>query len=95
MKRFFIWLIRGYQRFISPFFPPSCRFYPTCSTYSIQAIEKHGALKGSLMAIARISRCHPLTEGGRDPVPDHFTLKRQRETKHNEEKKVNKSNETF
>lgn len=70
-------LVRFYQRFISPLFPPSCRYYPTCSTYTIQAIEKHGAIKGSIMGMARIGRCHPLADGGRDPVPDHFTLKRQ------------------
>lgn len=62
-------LIRGYQRFISPIFPPSCRFYPSCSEYSYQAIEKYGALRGGWMGIRRISRCHPWNPGGYDPVP--------------------------
>ena len=58
-------------------FPPSCRFRPTCSVYMIQAIEKHG-LKGIIMGIARILRCHPLSETGDDPVPDYFSLKRNK-----------------
>lgn len=62
-------LIRGYQRFISPIFPPSCRFYPSCSEYSYQAIEKYGALRGGWLGIRRISRCHPWNPGGYDPVP--------------------------
>ncbi|MDR2976343.1 MAG: membrane protein insertion efficiency factor YidD [Streptococcaceae bacterium] len=76
MKKFLIMLVRGYQRFISPIFPPSCRYYPTCSSYMIQALQKHGALKGFLMGIARILRCHPFVPGGVDEVPDHFSLKR-------------------
>lgn len=75
MKRFLIWLVRLYQRFISPLFPPSCRYRPTCSAYMIQALEKHGS-KGFLMGLARILRCHPFVEGGEDPVPDHFSLRR-------------------
>ena len=59
MKQVLTWLVRGYQRFISPLLPPSCRYYPTCSTYMIQALQKHGAIKGSLMGIARILRCNP------------------------------------
>lgn len=62
-------LIRFYQRRISPAFPPSCRFYPSCSEYSYQAIEKYGALRGGWMGIRRISRCHPWNPGGFDPVP--------------------------
>ncbi|WP_125545944.1 membrane protein insertion efficiency factor YidD [Levilactobacillus lindianensis] len=69
-------LVRGYQRFISPLFPPTCRYYPTCSTYMLQALAKHGALKGGLMGMARILRCHPFVRGGIDPVPDHFSLRR-------------------
>lgn len=68
MKRFFIALIRGYQKFISPLFPPSCRFQPTCSQYAIEAIQKYGALKGGAMAIWRILRCNPFGKGGYDPV---------------------------
>ena len=62
-------LIRGYQRFISPGLPSSCRFYPSCSEYTYQAIEKYGALRGGWMGIRRISRCHPFHPGGYDPVP--------------------------
>ncbi|AKP63691.1 MULTISPECIES: membrane protein insertion efficiency factor YidD [Levilactobacillus] len=76
MRHLLSFLVRGYQRFISPLFPPTCRYYPTCSTYMLQALEKHGAFKGSLMGIARILRCQPFVRGGVDPVPDHFTLKR-------------------
>lgn len=70
-------LVRFYQRFISPLTPPSCRYHPTCSNYMLEALEKHG-FKGLFMGIARILRCHPFTEGGEDPVPDHFSLKRNR-----------------
>src|SRR5699024_276935 len=80
MKKLLMLLVRGYQKSISPLFPPSCRYYPTCSNYTMEALDKHGALKGSLMGIARILRCHPFVEGGIDPVHDHFTLKRQRPT---------------
>lgn len=76
MKRLFITLVRIYQRYISPLTPPSCRYNPTCSQYTVEAIEKHGALKGSLMGLSRIMRCHPFTDGGFDSVPDHFTLSR-------------------
>ncbi len=60
--------IRFYQRFVSPVFPHTCRFYPTCSEYSVQAISKYGILKGGLMSIWRIIRCNPLNPGGYDPV---------------------------
>ncbi len=69
MKSAFVFLIRGYQLFLSPLFPASCRYYPTCSQYAIDAIEKHGAMKGSLLAAKRISRCHPFSAGGFDPIP--------------------------
>ncbi|MGT2666852.1 membrane protein insertion efficiency factor YidD [Streptococcus rifensis] len=77
MKKVLISLVRWYQKRISPLSPPSCRFQPTCSNYMIEAIEKHG-LKGVLMGIGRIFRCHPLSSVGDDPVPDHFTLRRHR-----------------
>lgn len=80
MKRILIAPVRFYQRFISPAFPPSCRFEPTCSNYMIQAIEKHG-FKGVLMGLARILRCHPWSKTGKDPVPDHFSLKRNHKQK--------------
>ncbi len=69
MKRVFLVLIRGYQRFISPAFPPSCRFYPSCSEYTYQAIDKYGAFRGGWMGFRRILRCHPWNPGGFDPVP--------------------------
>lgn len=75
MKSIIINFVRLYQKWISPLFPPSCRYRPTCSTYMIEAVEKHG-IKGVLMGIARILRCHPFVEGGEDPVPDEFTLRR-------------------
>jgi len=61
--------IRGYQLLISPLLPPSCRYYPTCSSYAMEAIEKHGTVAGSWLAIRRIARCHPFRPGGFDPVP--------------------------
>lgn len=76
MERFLIQLVKAYQRYLSPLFPPSCRYQPTCSNYMIQAINKHGAFKGFLMGMGRIFRCHPLIMGGQDPVPDYFTLRR-------------------
>ena len=69
MKRVLMTLIRGYQRFISPGLPSSCRFYPSCSEYTFQAIEKYGALRGGWMGVRRIGRCHPFNPGGYDPVP--------------------------
>jgi uncharacterized protein len=82
MKKIFIGFIRGYQKFISPLFPPSCRYYPTCSNYAVQAIQKHGAIKGSIMGMTRILRCHPFIKGGYDPVPDAFSIHRNREHQH-------------
>ncbi|MCI5802016.1 MAG: membrane protein insertion efficiency factor YidD [Oscillospiraceae bacterium] len=74
MKRVLIWLIRLYQRFLSPLKPaPTCRFYPTCSSYAIQAISRFGIWKGGLLALKRILSCHPFHRGGYDPVPDHFS----------------------
>ncbi len=68
ISRFFIWLIRGYKKYISPSLPPSCKYLPTCSQYAIDAIVKYGALRGSLMALWRILRCNPFSKGGYDPV---------------------------
>lgn len=67
--RLWILPIRGYQRFISPLFPPVCRFYPSCSAYAVEALRVHGALYGWWLAIRRIARCHPFNPGGLDPVP--------------------------
>lgn len=69
MKTLALALIRFYKRFISPVLPSACRFEPTCSVYTYQAIEKYGVLKGGWMGVKRISRCHPLHPGGYDPVP--------------------------
>ena len=68
IKRILIIIIRGYQKFISPLFPSTCRFYPTCSTYFIQALEKYGPFKGTYLGIKRILRCHPGNPGGYDPL---------------------------
>ena len=68
-KRAILFLIRVYRRYISPLFPPCCRFYPTCSTYAMQGVEKYGALKGGWLAVKRILRCNPFNDGGYDPVP--------------------------
>lgn len=75
MKKILIKLIRFYQIAISPLTPPSCRFYPTCSHYGIEAIKVHGALKGSMLTIIRILKCHPFHPGGFDPVPERKAKK--------------------
>jgi putative membrane protein insertion efficiency factor len=68
-RRLLATLIRGYQRFVSPALPPSCRFYPSCSQYALEAVTRHGALKGGWLAARRLARCHPFHPGGFDPVP--------------------------
>lgn len=69
MKRVLIFIIRGYQKFISPMLPKNCRYYPTCSQYFIQALERYGVLKGTFLGIKRILKCNPLFKGGYDPLP--------------------------
>ena len=72
MKHLLIWLITFYRKGISPLTPPSCRFIPTCSEYALQAVEKYGALKGSWLALRRLSKCHPFHRQETieyDPVP--------------------------
>ncbi|MBI1808384.1 MAG: membrane protein insertion efficiency factor YidD [Gemmatimonadetes bacterium] len=69
MRHVLVWIVRAYQVGLSPLLPPSCRYYPTCSAYAIEALEKHGALRGSWLAVRRIARCHPFRPGGFDPVP--------------------------
>jgi putative membrane protein insertion efficiency factor len=69
MKHIALFFIRFYQKYISPAFPPSCRFTPSCSRYGYEAIDKYGLLEGGWMAIKRIGRCHPWNPGGYDPVP--------------------------
>jgi putative membrane protein insertion efficiency factor len=69
MKHVALFIIRIYQKYISPAFPPSCRFTPSCSRYGYEAIEKYGLVRGGWLAIKRIGRCHPFNPGGYDPVP--------------------------
>lgn len=69
LSRVLIVPIRGYQRFISPLLAPRCRFHPSCSQYAIEALQRHGALRGTWLALGRLLRCHPLHPGGDDPVP--------------------------
>jgi putative membrane protein insertion efficiency factor len=69
MKTVLRFLLRFYQLVISPMMTPSCRFYPSCSNYALEALQVHGAGKGSWLAVKRVCRCHPWHEGGLDPVP--------------------------
>ena len=68
VKRILIAIIKGYRLFLSPIKPPCCRFVPTCSEYALLALQKHGAVRGSVMALKRVLRCHPFHPGGYDPV---------------------------
>lgn len=70
MKWLLLKIIRGYQLFLNPVLGSSCRFEPTCSSYTHEAITSHGAIKGTCLGIRRISKCHPWGKGGYDPVPD-------------------------
>ena len=63
-----ITLIKAYRRFVSPMLPPTCRFTPSCSLYTLQAVERYGLIRGSLMGARRVLRCHPFSKGGFDPV---------------------------
>jgi uncharacterized protein len=69
MRAALIALIRVYQRFISPLLGPRCRYYPSCSAYAVEALQRHGAGRGSWLAVRRVCRCHPFQPGGYDPVP--------------------------
>ena len=69
MRRLAIFLLRFYKRFLSPLLPPMCRFEPTCSMYTMQAVDKYVALRGIWLGIRRLGRCHPFNPGGWDPVP--------------------------
>ena len=69
MKTVLLALLRFYQYAISPMLGRNCRYHPTCSAYAVEAVERHGALKGGWLALKRVARCHPFTPGGYDPVP--------------------------
>lgn len=75
MKKVLLLLIKFYQKFISPLSPGKCRFYPTCSSYTYQAIEEFGVIKGLYLGIKRILKCHPFHDGGYDPVPKNIKKK--------------------
>lgn len=77
MKKLIIKVIRFYQRKISPLFGPRCRYYPTCSNYAVEAVERFGALKGSILTVSRLLRCNPLFSGGYDPVPQKKDKKKK------------------
>ncbi|MCG3112039.1 MAG: membrane protein insertion efficiency factor YidD [Candidatus Manganitrophus sp. SB1] len=68
MALIYIFIVRFYQSIISPLLPPACRFYPTCSSYSIEAVKRHGFFRGIILTIKRLIRCHPFCSGGYDPV---------------------------
>lgn len=70
MKSLLVLFVRAYQVVLSPLLPAACRYQPTCSNYAIEALEKHGALRGGWLAVKRIGRCHPFRPGGFDPVPE-------------------------
>ena len=75
MKILLILPIRFYQVAISPLMAPHCRFHPTCSAYAVESIQRFGAVRGTVLALNRIRRCHPWAEGGLDPVPEEFSLR--------------------
>ena len=82
MKSVIEFLLRSYKRWISPLLPHACRFVPTCSEYAQEAVERHGAVRGSGLAIARLLRCHPLARAGCDPVPANFGAAREPVSRH-------------
>jgi uncharacterized protein len=69
MRAVVLALLGAYRRLVSPLLPPACRFHPTCSAYAVEAVRRHGAARGMLLTVKRLARCHPLCEGGIDPVP--------------------------
>lgn len=69
LAKLLVMAVRGYQMVVSPWLPPACRYTPSCSQYAIEALQRHGALKGTWLAARRLARCHPFRAGGHDPVP--------------------------
>jgi len=80
LKQIALALIAFYQKLISPMKPPTCRFYPTCSQYGMEAIQRFGFFKGGFLTIKRLVKCHPFHPGGFDPVPERFPEKRSAKT---------------
>lgn len=85
MKTILMFLVKAYRKVLSPILPNSCRFTPTCSEYALEALQRHGAIKGSLLSVYRILRCNPFCRGGYDPVPEKFTFKRNLQDNDTEE----------
>jgi hypothetical protein len=77
MKRLAMTILRSYKRWVSPLFPPSCRYVPTCSEYALEAVERFGVLRGGFMSAWRLLRCHPFVKGGYDPVCDRVHYEHQ------------------
>ncbi|HHH47319.1 MAG TPA: membrane protein insertion efficiency factor YidD [Gammaproteobacteria bacterium] len=73
MRKLLILLIQAYRYLLSPLLGPHCRYYPSCSSYAVTALERHGVLRGGSLAVKRLCRCHPWHEGGFDPVPEKKT----------------------
>ncbi|MGI9318123.1 MAG: membrane protein insertion efficiency factor YidD [bacterium] len=89
MRSIVIFLIRGYKLVLSPVLGQNCRFHPSCSSYSIDAIRIHGVIKGGALSLRRILKCQPMNSGGYDPVPDHFSLRKDdSECAHNSKQKA-------
>ena len=82
MKRILISLIKFYQKYISSRTPPCCRFYPTCSRYGLQAVDRYGAFKGGIMTLWRVLRCNPIFPGGYDPVPEMRNKEKYKKVKY-------------
>lgn len=74
MRTVLIWLLRAYRFAISPLYGQVCKYHPTCSAYALEAVETHGAVRGTVMAVRRVLRCHPWSSGGYDPVPPSTKL---------------------